>query len=149
MIDIKSYLSRGIKSGVLAGIFGAVLFGIYLTLVVLLTSQNFSSILVIFPYSMLGLPIGLLFGAICGLGISYIVAKNDNIFPHIKILSVGMGSLAGIFYPLCLLVALIFFQETGNPQELQNAILVLFGGLFSGAIAGLIGCEFFLRFLNK
>ena len=148
MENTKQILLAGVKSGMIAGVIGAILFGIYVEVVLLILSRSIATLYFITPLLVIGIPIGLVAGTLLGLLISYVVSKNSNVVQYVKILAVFTGCFAGSIYPLCLIYLAILFQESVNQEEIQEAILGLIGGLLSGGIAGLFGSKLFLRSLN-
>lgn len=148
MINTKRVLLLGIKSGVIAGVLGATLFGICGGVIFVWLERNIMALIVI-PFLLAGgIPIGVLSGAVLGSVASYLVSKNYRIIQYIKIYGVIIGGLAGSIYPLLLILLPVFLQLSTSQSEFQEAILSLFGGLLSGGSAGLFGSKLFLRSLR-
>lgn len=149
MINIKQTLLAGIKSGVISGALGAVMFGVYVEIILLASTKNIAMFYYIIPLFVIGVPTGLLAGAILGLSISYVVLKKDNIAQHVTIPSIFIGGFTGSIYPLCLIFLTIHFQDSISQEEMIEIVIALIGGLLSGGIAGFLGSKLFLHSLNE
>lgn len=148
MGNTRQILLTGMKSGMIAGVVGAMLFGIYVEIALLVGSNHIAVLYFIIPIFVIGIPLGLLGGAIVGLLISYTILNNSDAVQSIKVPSVLLGCFVGSIYPLGLILLSVLLQESISQKELLEGVLGLIGGVLCGGIAGLFGSKVFVRSLK-
>jgi hypothetical protein len=148
MGSTRRILLTGIKSGMIAGVVGAILFGIYVEIALLVESNHIAVLYFIIPIFLIGIPLGLLEGAIVGLLISYTFLKNGGAVQSIRVRSVLLGCFAGSIYPLSLILLSGLLQKSISQEELLEGVFGLAGGVLCGGIAGLFGSKVFVRSLK-
>lgn len=145
MGNTRQILLAGMKSGMIAGVFGAILFGVFVEIALLIGNNHIAVLYFIMPIFVIGIPLGLLGGAVSGLLIGYAVSKNSDAIQFVRTPAVLLGCFAGGIYPLILILLSVLLQKSISQEELLEGILGLMGGVLSGGIAGLFGSKVFVR----
>lgn len=126
----RTYL-LGIGSGIFASLVFVTSYGTFLTFALMIRYWDVAYAFFLLPFLGLGLPIGLIVGAVYGLLVS--AAELNRQIKHLDRSMLLLGAVTGCIYPLVLLLF--------GDDPLVEDLLALVGGIVCGATSGLLGCK--------
>lgn len=148
---------RGAYSGIIGGIAGNVLFGLYAaTTIFLLEPRNFTisfSALALLTYlAMIFIVVGSIFaipiGAVSGMIIGNLINAHKTKDKALLIGSIAGGAVGGVYPLILILTAIAFSEPSSTKREIFDGFLSLPGAIIAGSLGGLLAGFTFKRGYN-